>query len=111
MEGEQKITYTPAVKRAIMKHRAKNIDKYNEFQREYYHQQKEDPEWYDRFCSRCKEANKRYRDKKRLELGEEIRPRGRPRKQGITPLYDIGADVGFKSNAVQGGAVGIRIVL
>jgi len=80
MEETKLTTYTPAVKRAIMKHRAKNIDKYNAFQRGYYQQQREDPEWYEKFCLRCKEANQRYRDKKKEQVGGEIRPRGRPRK-------------------------------
>ena len=89
MESEQKNTYTPAVKRAIMKHREKNVDKYNEFQREYYHQQKEDPSWYEKFCLRCKEANKRYREKKRIELGAEIRQRGRQRIQPISREIEV----------------------
>tara|TARA_R110000744_G_scaffold286067_1_gene397365 strand:- start:794 stop:1069 length:276 start_codon:yes stop_codon:yes gene_type:complete len=87
-EETKQTTYTPAVKKAIMKHRAKNIDKYNEFQRGYYHQQKEDPEWYLKFCIRCKEANKRYRDKKKAEAGEDVRPRGRPRKIIIKESLD-----------------------
>jgi hypothetical protein len=70
--------YTPAVKKAIMTYREKNIEKYNEFQRNYYHTKKIDEEWNDKFKERCREANKRYREKKR----ENSPPskRGRPRK-------------------------------
>ena len=78
-EQQQKTTYyTPAVKKAIMTYREKNVDKYNEFQRNYYHTKKVDEEWNERFKERCREANKRYRDKKR----ENSPPaqRGRPRK-------------------------------
>ena len=78
IENEKPIYYTPAVKRAIMNYRGKNIEKYNEFQRNYYHTKKEDDDWNDKFKERCREANKRYREKKR-----ETSPpskRGRPRK-------------------------------
>jgi hypothetical protein len=77
-QPETKSYYTPAVKKAIMTYREKNVEKYNEFQRNYYHTKKVDEEWNDRFKERCREANKRYRDKKR----ENSPPaqRGRPRK-------------------------------
>jgi ABC-type dipeptide/oligopeptide/nickel transport system ATPase component len=80
-QPETKNYYTPAVKKAIMNYREKNIDKYNEFQRNYYHKKKTDEEWNDRFKERCRIANKKYRDKKR-ENTEQL-PRGRPRKQEI----------------------------
>lgn len=80
-------TYTPAVKKAIMKYRNKHQQEYNEFQRLYYHKLKENTDWKDQFNARCRENNKRYREKKRLEIGEEnIKPRGRPRKIVIDPL-------------------------
>jgi hypothetical protein len=75
---EPKTYYNPAVKNAIMKYRAKNIDKYNEFQRNYYHTKKEDEDWNNRFKERCREANKRYREK--IKAITPPKPRGRPRK-------------------------------
>jgi len=76
---EVKISYyTPSVKKAIMNYREKNVDKYNEFQRNYYHTKKTDEEWNERFKERCREANKRYREKKREN--QPPRKRGRPRK-------------------------------
>jgi len=77
-QTETKNYYTPAVKKAIMTYREKNIDKYNEFQRNYYHTKKVDEEWNDKFKERCRVANQKYRDKKR----ENSPPaqRGRPRK-------------------------------
>jgi len=82
----KKNTYTPAVKRAIDKYRHKNIEKYNELQREYYNEAKQDEEWKEKFNQRCKENNKRYREKKRLE--NPPKPKGRPRK----PLPQICID-------------------
>ena len=79
MESTSKNTYTPAMKRAILKYRMKNTDKYNAFHREYYQQQKANPDWYLKFCNRCKEASKRYRAKKKLAEGGLVKPRGRPR--------------------------------
>ena len=75
-----KSTYTPALKKAIMKHRLKNKENYNSFHRAYYQKNKEDPEWYLKFCNRCKEANQRYRAKKRLAEGGPVKPRGRPKR-------------------------------
>jgi hypothetical protein len=77
-ETQPKTYYRPSVKKAIMIYRAKNIDKYNEFQRQYYHTKKGDDEWKGKFNDRCKEANRKYREKKRLE--NPPLPRGRPRK-------------------------------
>jgi hypothetical protein len=75
---EKKTTYTPSAKKAIDKYRTKNVEKYNESQRNYYNEAKEDPEWKQKFNERCKENNRKYRDKKRLE--NPPKPRGRPRK-------------------------------
>jgi len=85
VETANKTYYSPSVKKAIMNYRAKNIVKYNEFQRQYYHNKKEDEEWKEKFNERCKEANRKYREKKRLE--SPPLPRGRPRKISVT--YDI----------------------
>jgi hypothetical protein len=77
-QTEHKNYYTPAVKKAIMTYREKNVEKYNEFQRNYYHTKKTDEEWNERFKERCRVANQKYREKKR----ENSPPaqRGRPRK-------------------------------
>ena len=74
----KKSTYTPSVKKAIDKYRSKNVEKYNELQRKYYDKQKEDEEWKQKFNERCKENNRKYREKKRLE--NPPKPKGRPRK-------------------------------
>jgi hypothetical protein len=81
---ETKNYYTPAVKKAIMVYREKNIDKYNEFQRNYYHTKKVDEEWNEKFKERCREANKRYREKKRENSHPAVR--GRPRTKTAIPL-------------------------
>ena len=75
---DKKTTYTPAVKKAIYKYRSKNVAKYNELQRKYYNEQKEDDEWKQKFNERCKENNKKYRERKKL--ANPPNPRGRPRK-------------------------------
>jgi hypothetical protein len=83
-----KTTYTPAVKKAIYKYRLKNIEKYNELQRNYYSEAKEDEEWRKKFNERCKENNKKYRDRKRAET--PAKPKGRPRKPlPIIKVMDI----------------------
>ena len=85
---EKKSTsYTPAVKKAIDKYRSKNIDRYNELQRQYYEANKEDEEWKQKFNERCKENNKKYRERKRLE--NPPKPKGRPRKP--IPVVNINA--------------------
>lgn len=81
VETPNKSYYRPSVKKAIMNYRAKNIVKYNEFQRQYYHTKKEDEEWKTNFNERCKEANRKYRERKRLE--SPPLPRGRPRKNCV----------------------------
>ena len=80
---ETKNYYTPAVKKAIMNYREMNIDKYNEFQRNYYHTKKSDEEWNNNFKERCRIANQKYRDKRRaVPTNSPPSKRGRPRKQG-----------------------------
>ena len=60
-------SYTEAQKRAIYKHRAKNLEKYNTYTREYTQRKMEDPE----FARRKKEATARSNEKVRLrKLGE-----------------------------------------
>jgi hypothetical protein len=77
-EPTKKSTYTPAVKKAIDKYRSKNVAKYNELQRNYYNEAKEDEEWRQKFNERCKENNRKYRERKRL--ANPPKPKGRPRK-------------------------------
>ena len=77
-----KSTYTPAVKKAIDKYRSKNPEKYNELQRQYYNEAKEDEEWREKFNQRCKENNRKYRERKRL--ANPPNPKGRPRNP--TPI-------------------------
>jgi hypothetical protein len=84
---EKKSSYTPAVKKAIDKYRSKNVDRYNELQRQYYETNKEDEEWKQKFNERCKENNKKYRERKRLE--NPPKPKGRPRKP--MPIVNINA--------------------
>lgn len=84
---EKKTSYTPAVKKAIDKYRSKNIDRYNELQRQYYESNKENEEWKQKFNERCKENNKKYRERKRLE--NPPKPKGRPRKP--IPVVNINA--------------------
>lgn len=71
-------TYTESAKKAIDKYRSKNVEKYNELQRKYYNKSKEDEEWRQKFNERCRENNRRYREKKRLE--NPPKARGRPKK-------------------------------
>ena len=85
MEEIKKSTYTPAVKKAIDKYRQKNAAKYNELQREYYNEAKQDDEWRKKFNERCKVNNQKYRQKKKETLGDNVKPRGRPRKV-VPPL-------------------------
>lgn len=75
---EKKTTYTPAMKNAIYKHRENHRDDYNKRQRDYYTKFSENEDWKQKFNERCREANRKYREKKRGE--NPPRPRGRPRK-------------------------------
>ena len=53
MENEdKKKTYTEAAKNAIYKYRSKNVDKYNQKQREYYEEASKDEEWRKKFNER-----------------------------------------------------------
>lgn len=75
---EKKSSYTPSVKKAIDKYRNKNVEKYNELQRQYYNEAKQDDNWKAKFNERCKQNNRLYRERKRLE--NPPKPKGRPRK-------------------------------
>jgi hypothetical protein len=66
-------------KRATEKYRLNNLDKFNENYRKYYDKKKEDPEWKLKFNERCKENNKRYREKMKL-IHPPKKAIGRPRK-------------------------------
>lgn len=82
-EQVEKTYYTPAVKRAIMKHRERNKEKYNEAQLQYYHLKKQDEEWKRKFTERCRKANEKFRQKQKEErekLNIPPKKRGRPRK-------------------------------
>lgn len=74
----KKKTYSSAVKKAIDKYRANNVAKYNELQRRYYNESKDNEEWKEKFNERCRINNQKYREKKRTE--NPPKPRGRPRK-------------------------------
>ncbi len=86
MENENKENkyYNENIKKAIYKHRENNRPAYNERQRNYYAKLSEDAEWRTCFNERCREANRKYREKKRLE--NPPRARGRPRK--TIPVLD-----------------------
>lgn len=77
-ETIKKSSYTPSVKKAIDKYRTKNVEKYNELQRQYYNEAKQDDNWKAKFNERCKQNNRLYRERKRLE--NPPKPKGRPRK-------------------------------
>jgi len=87
---EKKSTYTPAVKKAIDKYRSKNPEKYNELQRGYYNEAKDNEEWKEKFNERCKENNRKYRERKRLATPPN--PKGRPRKS-IPTIHISSIDV------------------
>ena len=84
-------TYTPAAKKAIDKYRICNVDKYNELQRKYYNVAKQNDEWRIKFNERCKENNKKYREKKRAL--NPPKPLGRPRKQIHINILDTLANL------------------
>ena len=87
IEGKPLSSYTPAVKKAIYNYRSKNVAKYNELQRKYYNEAKTNEVWKEKFNERCKENNRKYREKKRLE--NPPKPKGRPRKP-IPNVYIVG---------------------
>lgn len=66
--------------RATEKYRLKNLDKFNATYRRYYDKKKDDPEWKANFNERCKENNRKYREKMKL-INPPKNPRGRPKKQ------------------------------
>jgi len=79
----KKSTYTPAHFRAQTKYREKYPEKYKELQKKYYESYKLDDEWRNNFNAKARENNKKCRERKKLEKiekGEEIRGRGRPKK-------------------------------
>jgi hypothetical protein len=86
---EAKKYYTPAVKKAILVYRAKHQEEYNEYQRDHYAKNKEDEEWRKIFNEKCREANQRHRDNKRKLLGDNVKGRGRPRKETTIILEQI----------------------
>lgn len=70
--------YTNSVKKAIYKYRDNNRDVYNERQRNYYADKKNDDDWKQKFNEKCKLYNKEYR--RRKAEANPPKPRGRPRK-------------------------------
>ena len=81
-EKEQPKYYNKAVREAIYRHRHSNREKYNTYMRQYYQRKSGDPVWKENRLKKCREANKRYRDKQHEE--QQLKPRGRPKK--IDPL-------------------------
>jgi len=79
--------YGENMKKAIYKHRENNRADYNERQRKYYEAKSNDIEWREKFNERCREANRKYREKKREE--NPPRPRGRPRKVFMRETADM----------------------
>ena len=83
----KKSTYTPAHFRAQTKYREKYPEKYKELQKKYYETYKLDDEWRNNFNAKARENNKKCRERKKLEKiekGEELRGRGRPKKIAIS---------------------------
>jgi hypothetical protein len=83
----KKSTYTPAHFRAQTKYREKYPEKYKELQKKYYETYKLDDEWRNNFNAKARENNKKCRERKKLEKienGEELRGRGRPKKISIS---------------------------
>jgi hypothetical protein len=60
-----------------MKYREAHTEEYNQYQLNYYHTKKEDPEWRAKLNERCRINNQKQREKKRN--GEPPKPRGRPK--------------------------------
>tara|TARA_R110002167_G_scaffold172178_4_gene370455 strand:+ start:2809 stop:3084 length:276 start_codon:yes stop_codon:yes gene_type:complete len=88
-DDTKKTTYTPAMKKAIKKYRLNDVEAYNGRQRNYYNNNKDDPEWRERFNERCRKANAIYREKKREELGGALKPQGRPRKIPVVRVANM----------------------
>ena len=70
--------YSLERKSQIDEWRRENAEHYNEYHRNYYNEKKNDPAWREKFLESCKEANRKYREKKKLE--SIPKKRGRPRK-------------------------------
>ena len=87
MSGTPPKYYGENMKKAIYKHRENNRADYNERQRKYYTEKCKSDEWREKFNERCREANKKYREKKREE--NPPRPRGRPRKIFMRETADM----------------------
>jgi len=72
--------YCERVKNSIYKYRNNNREEYNSRQREYYKQNKLNPEWRLMHNQRCKISNEKYRQKKLEDQSIIKRPVGRPKK-------------------------------
>lgn len=70
--------YNENTKQYIDKYRNKHHEEYNEYQLNYYHTKKNDPEWKAKVNERCRINNQKQRERKRN--GEPPKPRGRPKK-------------------------------
>ena len=80
--------YNEKKRDAIYKHRRANIDAYNAYQRAYYKRKAQDPEWRHNRAMKCREANKKYRNKKLMIT--EPKPRGRPKHdESILENYGV----------------------
>lgn len=62
----------------IIMENIENPKKNNELQKLYYNKAKQNEEWRKKFNERCKENNRKYRERKRLE--KPPKARGRPKK-------------------------------
>lgn len=87
----KKSTYTPAHFRAQTRYREKYPEKYKELQKKYYETYKLNDEWRNNFNAKARENNKKCRDRKKqekIEKGEIIRGRGRPKKTTQSELSE-----------------------
>ncbi len=84
METKPKCSqYNEKKREAIYKHRHANVEAYNAYQRAYYKRKSQDPEWKRNRALKCREANKRYRQKKLMIT--EPKPKGRPKDDESIP--------------------------
>ena len=68
--------------KAQKKYREKNRAYYNEYQKQFYQNRKNDEEFMEKHRERCRKATSRYFQRLKealIHYGYEIRPRGRPR--------------------------------
>lgn len=91
-QPKKKTIYSQSHRLAQQRYRERNREKYCEQQRKLYERLKQNDEWRERHNKKSREANEKYRIKKRtdminkaLENGEDIdkffnEKRGRPRK-------------------------------